>query len=197
VGPGRRPISRLRASRRHRPRTARRGGYCEVGLVLMVRGLQPPGFVPARRSAPGVGQPGTTPSSHTWPPRGPDPTAPVDADRSSVFLAPGVRRRGRGQDGAQPPPELTGKTVLLTGAADGLGRALAAELAGRGAVLRYTPATRTAAWPRSRDRRGDGVGQLSWYRADRASLAEESGCRGRRPWSRPPGRGCREPWHGR
>ena len=31
--------------------------------------------------------------------------------------------------------ELTGKTVLLTGATDGLGRALAADLAGRGATL--------------------------------------------------------------
>jgi len=31
--------------------------------------------------------------------------------------------------------ELTGKTVLLTGATDGLGRALAADLAGRGSTL--------------------------------------------------------------
>ena len=72
--------------------------------------------------------------------------------------------------------ELTGKTVLLTGATDGLGRALAADLAGRGATLLLHG--------RDEDRgsatltevaEASGSDRLSWYRADLASLAEVRG----------------------
>jgi NAD(P)-dependent dehydrogenase (short-subunit alcohol dehydrogenase family) len=69
--------------------------------------------------------------------------------------------------------ELAGKTVLITGATDGLGRALAADLAGRGATLllhgrdgergRATLAEVAEA---------TGSDRLYWYRADLASLAE-------------------------
>jgi len=69
--------------------------------------------------------------------------------------------------------ELEGKTVLLTGATDGLGRALATDLAGRGATLllhgrdeERGAATLTEVADES------GSDRLSWYRADLASLAE-------------------------
>jgi NAD(P)-dependent dehydrogenase (short-subunit alcohol dehydrogenase family) len=72
--------------------------------------------------------------------------------------------------------ELTGKTVLLTGASDGLGRALAADLAGRGATLLLHGRD---------DDRGSatlaevaevsGSNRLSWYRADLSLLAEVRG----------------------
>ena len=72
--------------------------------------------------------------------------------------------------------ELTGKTVLLTGATDGLGRALAADLAGRGATLLLHGRD---------DDRGSatlaevaevsGSDRLSWYRADLSLLAEVRG----------------------
>jgi NAD(P)-dependent dehydrogenase (short-subunit alcohol dehydrogenase family) len=77
--------------------------------------------------------------------------------------------------------ELTGKTVLLTGASDGLGRALAADLAGRGATLLLHGRD---------DDRGSatlaevaevsGSNRLSWYRADLSLLAEVRGLAGRR-----------------
>jgi NAD(P)-dependent dehydrogenase (short-subunit alcohol dehydrogenase family) len=69
--------------------------------------------------------------------------------------------------------ELTGKTVLLTGATDGLGRALATDLAGRGAILLLHGRDED----RGRATLGDvadatGSDRLSWYRADLSSLAE-------------------------
>jgi NAD(P)-dependent dehydrogenase (short-subunit alcohol dehydrogenase family) len=72
--------------------------------------------------------------------------------------------------------ELTGKTVLLTGATDGLGRVLAADLAGRGSTLLLHG--------RDEDRGSitltevadaTGSDRLSWYRAGLASLAEVRG----------------------
>lgn len=60
------------------------------------------------------------------------------------------------------------QTILITGATDGLGRALAAELAAEGATILVHGRD---------DRRGEATlqeigGKASWYRADLSSLAE-------------------------
>lgn len=60
------------------------------------------------------------------------------------------------------------QTILITGATDGLGRALAAELAAEGATVLVHGRN---------DRRGEATlreigGRASWYRADLSSLAE-------------------------
>jgi short-subunit dehydrogenase len=67
--------------------------------------------------------------------------------------------------------EPEGKTVLLTGATDGLGRALATDLAGRGATLLL----------HGRDEER-GAATL-------AEVADESAGRTRRPTTSTPGRG--------
>jgi NAD(P)-dependent dehydrogenase (short-subunit alcohol dehydrogenase family) len=67
----------------------------------------------------------------------------------------------------------TGPVALITGATDGLGRALAAELAGRGATLlvhgRDDAKGRQAI---EEIRAATGNDDLHWYRADLSSLAE-------------------------
>ena len=72
---------------------------------------------------------------------------------------------------------MSDQTILITGATDGLGRALAAELAATGA-------TALAPWPRRRARLGETIEQIGaqtgnerlyWHRADLASLAEVRG----------------------
>ena len=69
--------------------------------------------------------------------------------------------------------ELEGKTVLLTGATDGLGRALATDLAGRGAtLLLHGRDEERGAATLAEVADESGSDRLSWYRADLASLAE-------------------------
>src|SRR5687768_4668283 len=75
--------------------------------------------------------------------------------------------RARGEhDGTMRP--INEQTILITGATDGLGRALAAELAAEGAHVLVHGRS---------DARGEAAlkeigGRASWYRADLSSLAE-------------------------
>ena len=70
-------------------------------------------------------------------------------------------------------PPLDGTTALVTGATDGLGKALAAELAGRGAtVLVHGRDDGRGAETLETIRRETGSDRLGWYRADLASLRE-------------------------
>ncbi|HEY0812095.1 MAG TPA: SDR family NAD(P)-dependent oxidoreductase [Pseudonocardia sp.] len=72
--------------------------------------------------------------------------------------------------------ELTGKTVLLTGATDGLGRALAADLAARGAtLLLHGRDEERGKATLAEIAEASGSDQLSWYRADLSSLDEVRG----------------------
>lgn len=69
--------------------------------------------------------------------------------------------------------DLNGRTLFITGATDGLGRALAAALARRGATL-LLHGRNDARGRATLDelREGSGNDRLHWYRADLASLAE-------------------------
>jgi NAD(P)-dependent dehydrogenase (short-subunit alcohol dehydrogenase family) len=72
--------------------------------------------------------------------------------------------------------QLTGKTVLLTGATDGLGRALAADLAARGAtLLLHGRDEERGQTTLAEIATASGSDRLFWYRADLSSLSEVRG----------------------
>ena len=78
--------------------------------------------------------------------------------------------------GVMTTSAMTGTTVLLTGATDGLGRALAADLAGRGAtVALHGRDEERGRAPLDEVARASGSDRLSWYRADLSSLTEVRG----------------------
>src|SRR5947199_6440307 len=65
------------------------------------------------------------------------------------------------------------QVILVTGATDGLGRALAADLAGRGAtVLLHGRDDGRGSAALEEVRRTTGSDRLAWYRADLSSLAQ-------------------------
>src|SRR5213593_1712361 len=68
------------------------------------------------------------------------------------------------------------QTILVTGATDGLGRALARELAGRGAaVLLHGRSAARLAETEGDIRKATGSGRLRSYRADFSALAAVRG----------------------
>jgi NAD(P)-dependent dehydrogenase (short-subunit alcohol dehydrogenase family) len=69
--------------------------------------------------------------------------------------------------------EIERQTILVTGATDGLGRALAADLAGRGAtVLLHGRDDERGRAALDEVRRATGSERLGWYRADLSSLEQ-------------------------
>jgi NAD(P)-dependent dehydrogenase (short-subunit alcohol dehydrogenase family) len=68
------------------------------------------------------------------------------------------------------------QTILVTGATDGLGRAVAADLAASGAtLLLHGRDDRKGAHTAAEIRRRTGNGRVRWYRADLSSLREAAG----------------------
>jgi NAD(P)-dependent dehydrogenase (short-subunit alcohol dehydrogenase family) len=67
--------------------------------------------------------------------------------------------------------KMTGKTVLITGSTDGVGRYVAAKLAGAGANVLIHGRDKARAETLLEEIRREGHGAASFYQADLSSLA--------------------------